>query len=316
MKRSIDVVIVNWNSDQQLEKALLSIAENNSGLVDSVIVVDNGSTDDSIARIEGGREFPFRLVIERNAENRGFGAACNQGARKGVGEFILFLNPDAHLYADSLSVSLSHMVDPANREVGIVGIQLLDENGRVSRSCARFPSLWSFFIQALGLNHFPVLRSSSMHMADWDHSETKKVDHVIGAFYLMRRSLFENLSGFDERFFVYLEDLDLSLRAKQAGYDSLYLADAKAFHAGGGTSRKVKAHRTFYSLRSRLFYGFKHFGCKRGWILAAITLLLEPCTRTLSALCRGRFDDAKNTWAAYSMLFGDLKIILKEARVS
>lgn len=153
----------------------------------------------------------------------------------------------------------------------------------------------------------------STHMSEWDHAKTCEVDHVIGAFYLIRSSLFQLLGGFDRRFFVYLEDLDLSLRAHQAGWQSVYLANAQAFHAGGGTSRQVKAHRIFYSLRSRLLYGFKHFSSINAWILFLVTLGLEPFARLIFALAKGNFQDAKYTVKGYLLLLRDLPSILQIA---
>src|SRR5660398_194498 len=110
-------------------------------------------------------------------------------------------------------------------------------------SCARFPCVSGFLAHAVGLDRsFPRL---GHFMAEWDHLANRQVDHVIGAFFLVRRGLFEQLQGFDERFFVYFEDVDFSCRAKQSGWKSYYLADTQAFHAGGGTSNQVKAQRSF-----------------------------------------------------------------------
>jgi GT2 family glycosyltransferase len=122
------------------------------------------------------------------------------------------------------------------------------------------------------------------------------------------------LDGFDERFFVYLEDLDLSLRAHQEGYQSVYLADAQAFHAGGGTSRQVKAHRLFYSLRSRLMYGFKHFHPWQAWSLVLITLSIEAFTRTGFSLMSDGIAGVRNTWSAYGMLWRELGSILDKGQ--
>lgn len=301
MKSKIDIVIVNWNAGFQLVEAISSIADHHAGLVDSVIIVDNGSTDDSLGRVETMQDLPFKPLVIRNSENCGFGKACNLGAQQAKSDFLLFLNPDAALYADTLPKALAYMQDSANAEVGICGVQLLDEAGHVSRSCARFPAALGFAAHAVGLDRF--IPRLGHFMAEWHHAQTRQVDHVIGAFFLVRRELFEALHGFDERFFVYLEDLDFSYRAHQAGWRSVYLADAQAFHAGGGTSKQVKARRLFYSLRSRLLYAFKHFS----WIGAVgvllATLLVEPVSRSALALLRRSWSGLKETWAAYGMLW-------------
>jgi len=193
------------------------------------------------------------------------------------------------------------MQDPAHAKVGICGVQLLDEVGHVSRSCARFPSVTGFSAHAAGLvRFFPRFGHA---MAEWDHAETRPVDQVIGAFFLVRRELFEALRGFDECFFVYFEEVDFSYRASQAGWHSVYLADVQAFHAGGGTSNQVKARRLFYSLRSRLLYAFKHFSWVGAVVVLLATLSVEPLSRSALALLRRSWSGLKETWAAYGMLW-------------
>ena len=123
-------------------------------------------------------------------------------------------------------------------------------------------------------------------MTEWDHAATRTVDEVMGAFFFMRRSAFERLGGFDERFFVYFEEVDFSLRAREAGWRTVYLADAQAFHLGGGVSDQVKAHRLAYSLHSRLLYVVKHFSTLDSSMVAAATLLIEPWTRLAWAALR------------------------------
>lgn len=297
----LSIIIVNWNAGSQLAEVVSSIEKYHHGLVLSVIVVDNASTDDSLDRVETLQDLPFKLLVIRNSENCGFGKACNLGAQHAKSGYLLFLNPDAALYADTLPRALTFMQDPANAKVSICGVQLLDEAGQVTRSCARFPSAPGFVAHAVGLDRFfPRL---GHFMAEWDHAQTREVDHVIGAFFLVRRELFDALSGFDERFFVYLEDLDFSYRAHQAGWRSVYLTDTQAFHAGGGTSNQVKARRLFYSLCSRLLYAFKHFSWMGAFAVLLATLLVEPLSRSALALLRRSWAGLKETWAAYGMLW-------------
>jgi len=133
---------------------------------------------------------------------------------------------------------------------------------------------------------------------------------VIGAFFFMRKRVFDALNGFDQRFFVYLEDVDVSLRAKQAGWSTMYLAGAQAFHLGGGTSQQVKTTRLFYSIRSRITYGFKHFSLWKAWGLVLVTVVLEPISRTIFFLLRGSWRDILNTWKGYYLLYTNLHIII------
>jgi GT2 family glycosyltransferase len=310
----LDIVLVNWNSGRQLLNAIASIVDHHAELVGKVIVVDNNSTDESLDVLDQLPAVPFCLQLAKNSSNKGFGAACNQGAQLCSSEYLLFLNPDARLFADSLAAPVAYIEKPENADVGICGIQLIDESQEVARSCARFPSAAAFAAEAVGLCKFRGLRSLGHHMSEWRHATTRQVDHVIGAFYLIRRPLFESLNGFDERFFVYLEDLDLSLRARRVGWRCVYYAGAQAFHAGGGTSRQIKASRLFYALRSRLLYGFKHFSTPQAWTVLAVTLLVEPISRFFFSLLRGGLGDARDTLRGYAMLWRALPAILGAGR--
>ena len=310
----LDIVIVNWNTGLLLRECLESIVTAQNGVaLDRVIVVDNASTDGSLDALTKTK-LPYTLI--RNTENKGFAAACNQGAQGSSADYLLFLNPDTRLFADSLSVPLAFMEAAQNQAVGICGIQLLDEQAKISRSCTRFPTPRMFYTQIFGFNRlFPGVFSSHF-MEEWGHDEDRKVDHVIGAFFLVRRRLFEQLSGFDQRFFVYLEDLDFSYRAKKSGWESRYLVKAHAYHKGGGTSEQVKARRLFYSLRSRILYGYKHFSTIQASLLLLATLFLEPLTRLLLNALRGSFSGLQETISGYLMLYGALPEIITTLRKS
>lgn len=296
----IDIVIVNWNSGGQLVDCVQSVFASGEGVIKNLIVVDNGSTDGS--EIAVADMIGVKLI--QAGQNLGFAAACNLGAKAGSAPYVLFLNPDTRVEADSLTKPLEFMEQPVNIKVGICGIQLRDDEGRVSYSCSRFPTITRLLAGALGFDKVPSFHGVGVRMADWDHDSTRSVDQVMGAFFMIRRGLFELLGGFDERFFVYFEEVDLSLRAHKAGWRSMFLADAKAFHAGGGTSRQVKAYRLFYSLRSRILFGFKHFPRWQVWVLIAVTGFIEPVARTLWCFGRGNIKDINNTWVAYRMLLG------------
>jgi N-acetylglucosaminyl-diphospho-decaprenol L-rhamnosyltransferase len=304
VKVTLDIIIVNWNGGKQIYSCLKSIAATNSHSYDlqNVVVVDNDSTDRSLDYLE---DTGLPLIIIRNGTNRGFAAACNQGTRGSSADCILFLNPDTILSQDSLIKSLKFLTQPNNARVGIVGIQLLDDSGNVGRTCARFPTPARFFVKMLALDRlFPKLFSSHF-MKEWDHNENREVDQVMGAFFLVRRSLFEELRGFDERFFVYFEEVDFALRAHKAGWRTHYLAEAQAYHKGGGTSEQAKAARLFYSLRSRILYGFKHFGRIPAISLMLATLFIEPLSRTVYALTKRSAKEVIETIRGYLMLWRD-----------
>ncbi|HWR45834.1 glycosyltransferase family 2 protein [Sporomusa sp.] len=304
MKRALDIVIINWNSGDQLKNCLDSIVETDKDnfILERVVVVDNASSDGSSDYLD----FNLPLEIIRNPQNRGFGVACNQGAKESDADYILFFNPDACLYKDSLTKCVAFMDKIENSGVGILGIQLLDQYGIISRTCARFPTLSRFLSKMIGADKIFPRHCRSHFMTEWDHKQSREIDHVIGAFFFVRNNLFKNLGGFDELFFVYLEDLDFSCRARQAGWKSFYLTEAQAFHKGGGTSDQIKATRLFYSLRSRIQYSYKHFNALEALTVLVGTLSIEFLARILFAIGKLSLSDLSETFQGYQKLWVNL----------
>ena len=295
---TVDVVIVNWNSGPQLRECLQSFAAvANDDVAARVTVIDNASTDGS----SEGLEASMPLAVVRNTDNRGFGAACNQGAAGSEADFLLFLNPDTRLMPGSFAEPVRYLRAHENERVGIVGIQLVDADGRVARNTARAPTAWSMVGNSVGFDRLAPRLFPPHFVTEWAHDQTRTVDQVMGAFFLVRRSLFEVLGGFDERFFVYYEDLDFSVRARAQGWQSVYLSTAQAFHRGQGTTEGATAQRTFYFCRSRILYARKHFGALGALAVTLATLALEPLAR-LAAAPRS----AGDTLRAFAMLWRDL----------
>ncbi|QJD31132.1 glycosyltransferase family 2 protein [Methylococcus geothermalis] len=302
--KGIDIVIVNWNSGAQLRECLQSIG-NLFGEVEAltVTVVDNASCDGSA---EGLPELPCPLRVIRNPANQGFGRASNLGAREGSADYLLFLNPDTRLHPGALSMPFRFMESEAGADVGICGVQCLEEDGGIARCCARFPSTWRLIGQALGLDRLLPGLVPPHFLSEWAHDTDRDVDQVIGAFFFVRRAVFDLLGGFDERFFVYYEDLDFALRARRAGWRSRYLAGARIFHRGGGVSRQISARRLHYLTNSKLRYARKHFSRIEAWLIEGAVLLLEPPARSAYALGRGRLGEFVDTWKAFGWLYGSL----------
>lgn len=306
----LDIVIVNWNSGDQLRTCLRSLVAAADGTgIGQVVIVDNASRDGSVDDLE----FDLPIVVIRNSENRGFAAACNQGASICRSEYLLFLNPDTEVPADALDAPLKFMESPENERVGVCGIPLVNSTGVVSRSCARFPSAGLLVGVGCGLTRVLPRIFHDIHLIEWDHKETRDVDHVIGAFYLIRRRLFVALNGFDERYFVYLEDLDLSKSVIDAGYRIVYLTCARAFHREGGTSEQIKARRLFYSRRSRIQYAFKHFSRESALCVLIVTLLVEPVAMAFRGVLRGSPLEMWQTSGGFALLWRDLPSILQKA---
>jgi N-acetylglucosaminyl-diphospho-decaprenol L-rhamnosyltransferase len=282
-KPALDVVIVNWNGGALLQACLVSLAAAEDSLGASlplrVVVVDNASRDGSLENLPPLRHGP---EVVANPDNQGFGRACNAGAARGRAPAILFLNPDARVTAESLAGAYAALM--ADPDTGIVGAQLLDEEGRVQRSCARRPTARSLIGQALFLDRARLVPSH--FMTEWDHAEDRAVDQVMGAFLMIRRSLFTALGGFDERFFVYYEDVDLCAQAQDAGFVVRHLAGIAVRHEGQGTTRAAKAHRLACFLESQIRYAAKHHGRATALTLVATAFGAQVPLRLAQALAR------------------------------
>jgi N-acetylglucosaminyl-diphospho-decaprenol L-rhamnosyltransferase len=300
--KKLDIIIVNWNSGNQLKYCLKSIekTKKDNFIINTIIIVDNASTDDSLNDIE---KINLPIEIIKNNKNYGFAKACNIGAKKAEGDFILFLNPDMIIFEDTFTNLFNYVYKHDKPEIGIYGIQLLDENGNIQKTCARFPNVWNLIVRSLGLDIINPKIFKSYRIDDWDHRETKIVDQVIGAFFLVKQFLFKKLKGFDERFFVYFEELDFSKRANDFGYRTIYITKAKAYHKGGGTSENVKAKRLFYNVQSRVIYAFKHFGMSKGLIVMFFTWFIEPIVRGSYLILRGNFQEILELIKGYYYIY-------------
>ena len=166
---------------------------------------------------------------------------------------------------------------------------------------------------SLGLDRLAPSIFPPLFVAEWAHDETRVVDQVMGAFFFVRRNMFETLAGFDERFFVYFEDLDFAMRARKRGWSSVYLASAQAFHRGQGTTDAATERRTFYFCRSRMLFAMKYFNPLGATAVIGATLILEPIARVGAALVTRRGSIAE-TLGAFGLLWRDLPGILRTAR--
>tara|TARA_B100000575_G_scaffold291984_1_gene299245 strand:+ start:45186 stop:46112 length:927 start_codon:yes stop_codon:yes gene_type:complete len=270
---NLDIVIVNWNSGRFIGECLNSIKNSNHENINKIIIIDNASKDNSLV------DLPIfnKVEIHKNKINEGFAKACNLGSRYTKSEYILFLNPDTRVFKDTISDALEAI--EKKPEVGILGVSLVDESNNIVKTCSRFLTPLRVFFHSVGLTK--VFKSTGMAMLDWDHKTSIEVDQVMGAFFLTRRELFNQLEGFDETFFVYYEEMDFSLRASLRGYRSYYETSIAAYHYGGGTTENVVSQRLFYSLRSRIIYSFKHFKFFSCTQSVFSTLTLEMISRVL-----------------------------------
>lgn len=246
----VDVVVVSYNSGSKLRGCVEPLAR----LADvHVVVVDNDSSDGSLETVA---DLPVRRIA--TGRNGGFAFGCNAGWRASSSPFVLFLNPDARMTEESLR----RLVEALERDdsIAIAGPKLLEEDGSLALSQRRFPRLRSTYAHALFLHRlFPLAAWASELVRDPAAYEMAgSPDWVSGACLLARRNVLEQLGGWDEGFFLYCEDKDLCRRARDLGYDVLYVPDAVAEHEGGASMPRTSLLPVLAS--SRVRYARRHRG--------------------------------------------------------
>ncbi len=294
----IDVVIVNWNSGDYLQKCIQSIfSTDNRNFVNKVFIIDNNSEDLSLRQIKLNE----RITIIQNKQNRGFAKACNQGFKLSTAPYILLLNPDTQLFGNTLKDCVTFM--EKKKDVDILGCQLLNDNGKIAPSCSRFPTASGIFRDATGLSKMlPSIFKPGIIMANWDHKTSRFVDQVMGACMFMRKSIFEKIGYFDEQFFVYYEEVDFSKRLSEIGGKSFFNSEIKAIHTGEGSTSSVKAFRLFLNLRSRLKYAKKHFNSFGYYSVWFSTFMIEPFSRSFFLILSGRKHEIADLVKGYKLL--------------
>lgn len=221
----LSIIIINYNTKDYLRQVLQSIEQSIDRLDKEVIVVDNGSTDGSLDII------PSWVKLIKNNHNLGFSAANNLGLKQARGEYILFLNSDTQVMPDTLQIMINFM--DQYQKVGVSTCRVELPNGQIDPASHRgFPTPWAALTYFLGLEKlFPHSRLFSQYNQSWqDLSTIHQIDSPAGAFFLTRKKILDQIGGFDERFFMYAEDLDLSLRIKQAGWKIMYVPFTRIIH--------------------------------------------------------------------------------------
>ncbi len=228
--KNLSIIIVNWNVCGLLKECLDSIKKNQPLFVYETIVIDNASEDESLDTIKN--DYPEVRVI-KNQVNIGFAAANNQGAQLATGHYLLFLNPDTRVHTGTLDGAVAFMEQ--HPEAGIMGCRTVNPDGSLQATAFAFPGKLRIFAYVSGLNR--VFKIS--HFTD--HSALCTPDYVQGSFLVINKELFDTCGRFDERFFLYAEEVDLCLRVKAAGFKIYYFPAVSITHHGGGSSKNLLA---------------------------------------------------------------------------
>ena len=286
----LSVIVVSFNSGAHLAGCLDSLVESRSESAIEIFVVDNASSDDSLDVVR--RQFPDVHLVA-NDENVGFARASNQALAQATGELVLFLNPDTAVTEEAIDHMASLLGErPA---VGAVGPRLRREDGSVEISHGPMHSFSSEFLQKLKGLAYADGRGPFRRLVEHGSRVESHPDWVSGACLMTRRDLMERTGGFDENYFLYVEDVDLCARIRALGFQILYTPGAEVVHLLG---RSVDANRDRAFLeakRSRLHFYDKHYGRTKAALFKCY-LWLDLWLRTLAR--PGQRKLYRKTWAA------------------
>lgn len=246
----VSIIILSYNTKELLRECLKSLYKNIKGVDYEVLVVDNASTDGTFEEIQklkvNSQNYSSKVKIIQNDKNCGFSKGNNIGARAARGEYLVFLNSDTEMQDKGLTGMVEFLKN--HKTVGILGGRLRNMNGSLQKSAGTFYTLSNVFLMLLGGERSGMLRKSP--------SRIMQVDWVSGAFMMMRKELFEKLRGFDENFFMYVEDMEICFRAKKLGFSTYFYPNVNVLHKELGSSNRAFAILHIYE--GLLYFYKKH----------------------------------------------------------
>ncbi|MEW6553620.1 MAG: glycosyltransferase family 2 protein [Actinomycetota bacterium] len=274
------LVIVNYNTAPDLRRCLQSAAERLAGV--EVLVVDNGSTDGSREMVRDG--FPHVRLVE-NPGNPGYASACNRGIAATSQPYVFILNSDVEFLSGGLDEVLDRMEsDPA---IGALGPMVLNSDGSVQMSCRRFPSMFASMVHGFLGDIWPGNPLTMKYqMKNMCRDGPCEVDWISGAAMLLRREAAERVGGFDETYFMYVEDVDICWRLREAGYRVVYDPAMRLLHHIGRTSSQQSVRMLYQHHRSMFIYCRKRYRGGRGMALLPLVLAGLAARFTLALLLR------------------------------
>ena len=252
----LSVIILNYNVRCFLEQCVLSVQSALENIDGEIIVVDNNSPDDSCAMMK--TRFPNVKLIQNN-ENSGFPKGNNIGVAQAQGEYICILNPDTVVAEDTFSKVLAFAKKQS--DLGIVGVKLIDGTGNFLPESKRgIPTPFVAFTKITGLyKMFPKSKIFGKYYAEHlDENQTGKIEILVGAFMLMKRDLYLEIGGFDEKCFMYSDDIDLSYTVLKAGKSNYYFHETTVIHYKGESTVKDGTYMKRFQEAMQFFYQ-KHF---------------------------------------------------------
>lgn len=286
----LSIIIVNWNTKELLSQCLCSIYETGSFFTFEVIVVDNGSTDDSVALVE--KQFPDVKLI-KNDRNLGFASANNQGLAIGCGRYFMLLNSDTIVLPGAID-TLIQMADQ-NPNVGMIGPKLLNMDGSLQKSWANFPS---FVSELTGQNfgkRIPVPGIPNTFEIDW----------MMGACMLVRSKVLQDVGKMDEDYFFYSEETDWCFRIKKKNWRIWYTTNTQIYHLWGGSTRSGSIIQLVRLYHAKILYFKKNHGNFASTLLRFGLAL----SNTLGVIRRTLFINWRNREASFERIANQSKLV-------
>lgn len=300
----LSIIIVNWNTRDFLIKCINSInvdLDGNTQKKVEILVVDNGSTDCSVEAVL--EKYP-EVILLPMATNLGFARSNNIAARQACGEFLVFINPDTIVHPPAISILLDYL--SLNPEVGAVGPRLLNQDGSVQISIWPKPTL---FRECWRLSHLDKLLPISQYPNSIIFSKKPQpVDVMSGAFFVIRHSVFKALEGFDERFFIYSEEIDLFLRMEKKNWLLYLIPDATVTHYEGQSTRQVSDDMFLELYRNKLKFFRKHYSDFH-FIIYKWVLFFVSITRLISGYIISKSPSKNNK--KYEIMYSQYRKLFK-----
>lgn len=272
----LSVVVLSWNTREILRACLDALQRDVPCLAREVIVVDNGSADGSADMV--AEQFPGLRLI-RNAENRLYAEANNQGARAARGRYLCLLNSDTEVRPGALDRMLAFL--QAHPGHAAVAPRLVHPDGTLQRACRRFPTLLDPLLDSTSLGRFPpgTWITWWSRMGDFDHEHSRDVPQPPGACFLMRTAEFLAMGGLEPHLSLFFNDVHLCRSLSRKGRRIRYLAEAEVMHHQGSSTRVHAAHqRNLLWTRNRATYYRRNYGrLAEGWLRAILRLWALEC---------------------------------------
>jgi GT2 family glycosyltransferase len=277
LRPDISVIIVSWNTRDELRTCLDSVFSGFRGISGEVVVVDNASTDGSADMVE--TQFPHALLV-RNAENLGFAAGCNVGLDVASGRNLLLLNPDTIVLDEVLAATVRYLDD--NPDVGAFGCRVLNHDGTVQPSCFRDPSVLNTALGLTGLARLPWPRALGRErMTHWHRDSERDVEVVTGCYLATRREVVEDVGLLDSGYFFCGEEADWCRRMRTRGWAVRFAPIGEIIHLDGVAGRKLNERRDLLGMAGLVRYADHNDGWLAGWVMWAL-LWLHAATRAMA----------------------------------